>query len=74
MIKVIIIVLILIIIMLITYSLCVAAKRGDQYPEECRYNILTGCKGKCCKSCELDNMCKLACEDNPEKCGGKIKY
>lgn len=58
----------------ITYSLCVAAKKGDKRLEECKYNILVACEGKCCRYCDLENMCKLACRDNPKQCGGRINY
>ncbi|QAT40854.1 hypothetical protein [Clostridium sp. JN-9] len=64
----------LFIIALITCSLCIVAKRGDQYSEECKYNALAGCKGKCCRNCELENICKLACKDDPEQCGGRLNY
>jgi hypothetical protein len=68
------IMMLILIILIITYSLCVATQRWDQQPEECKYNILEGCKGKCCKNCELEGMCKLACRDDSENCGGRVNY
>ncbi|KGK88022.1 hypothetical protein [Clostridium sp. HMP27] len=58
-------------VILMAYSLCVAAANGDKGIEECKYNILEGCEGKCCRKCELENTCKLTCSNNPESCGGR---
>lgn len=60
------------VVLLLIFSFCIAAKRGDSYPKERRFNILEGCRGKCCRKCELDETCSFACIDNPEECGGKI--
>lgn len=60
--------------LLMTYSVCVAAKKEDEIPEECEYNIIKSCKGKCCRECELESLCKMVCKENPEHCGGRIHY
>lgn len=69
----IILVVIIILIGLITYTLCVAAADGDRMANECYYNWLDGCKGKCCKKCESQNTCKMACKNDVKTCGGSIK-
>ena len=71
MIKIILVVIILL-IGLMTYALCVAAAEGDSMANECYYNCLDGCKGKCCRKCESENICKMACRNDPENCGGRI--
>lgn len=59
-------------LMLLMYSLCVAAKNGDRGLEECTNNIFYGCKGKCCRKCELEHICKSTCDKDPKSCDGRI--
>lgn len=66
----IIIIVVLCIVALITYSPCVAASNGDSYLK-CKYNILEICRGNCCYGCELQNICRRSCKENPRDCDGK---
>ncbi|HBJ2602740.1 TPA: hypothetical protein ACXDAM_002264 [Clostridium botulinum] len=68
------ILMILIGVLLIIYLSCIVCKEEKQMLEECWYNILKNCKGKCCKECEIKNICKIACKENPDQCGGRINY
>jgi hypothetical protein len=61
-------------ILVAAYLVYVVAKKENETPEECEYNIIKICKGKCCRKCELEHLCNMACKENPEQCGGRIHY
>lgn len=65
---------ILILITFLGILLCAVVKDERQVSWECEYNILNTCEGKCCKKCEVKKLCKIACEESPEQCGGRINY
>lgn len=58
------------ILIIVVLSLCKAAAKENV--DECKYNILTICEGKCCHQCELQDLCKKACKENPGRCGGRV--
>ncbi|WGZ48111.1 hypothetical protein [Clostridium botulinum] len=58
--------------LLIIFLYTMHDKKEKQISEECWHNILKSCKGKCCKKCDLESLCKIACKENPDQCGGKI--